>query len=359
MYSDVIREELESKYSYFDSEDKKQVNWELVQKEMTSQSKWFNRIPGLARLVLAHSEIERVRNLEAGLGRKFEISNAAGMNKLGAIPPLFLYYLGFDRVQVGTVTGKPWNGTQGVEGGRIVLLPEEFSALNCLGLPGDGPDAVALNLDNYRHHNVPIDINYMATPDSSFTLKDKIKDIKLTLRILKSFGERFILNFSCPNTEDTHILSELFELLEASREVISDSELYVKLGPIMSYEQGYKILDGSQDYHVSGFITTNTNPAHNRKTRSWRLPGGMSGKNLYDNSFDVQKMISRISQQYFDGQYKLIACGGISSVQDLRQRAETPNTIGAELYTRLMFPGGFEELRKIKRETLDLSRRLN
>ena len=41
------------------------------------------------------------------------ISNAAGLNKNGDIPPTILNALGFDRVIVGTVTGDPWDGNSG------------------------------------------------------------------------------------------------------------------------------------------------------------------------------------------------------------------------------------------------------
>jgi hypothetical protein len=40
-----------------------------------------------------------------------EISNAAGFNKNGDIPPSFMRYLGFDRIVIGTVTAEPNNCT--------------------------------------------------------------------------------------------------------------------------------------------------------------------------------------------------------------------------------------------------------
>ena len=48
----------------------------------------------------------RSNNLDPG----FELSNAAGLNKNGNIPPTVLQYMGFDRVVVGTVTYDQWDG---------------------------------------------------------------------------------------------------------------------------------------------------------------------------------------------------------------------------------------------------------
>ncbi len=355
--SDLVRSNLEQEFSYFDVNGIKQVNWEKVQHELTRRSKIFNN-PVLAYMLLTHSDVQKVRQKEKALGRRFELSNAAGMNKLGAIPPRFLYNLGFDRVQIGTVTGKPWGGTQNVEGGRIFLSEEEKNAYNCLGLPGDGPQAVSNFINSYDTDGIPIDINYMATPDSSFTLEDRISDIKHILNILRGDSKNFILNWSCPNTEESHRNKELFELLKASRDVIGHEDLKIKLGPLTTYDDAREIM-GGVEYEVSGFVLTNTDPSHGRKIRTWPISGGLSGEGLKEKSLKIHEMVSDINLKEFEGRYKLIGCGGVSSVEDLRERADIPNTIGCEIYTRLMFNGGFRALREMKTGSLDLDRRLS
>src|SRR3989344_1898319 len=81
---------------------------------------------------------------------RVEISNAAGFNKNGTIPPSFLKYLGFDRVVVGTVTHDAWAGNP--ERPRIWRFPETESLVNFLGLPGVGSSQVARNLESFGDH---------------------------------------------------------------------------------------------------------------------------------------------------------------------------------------------------------------
>ena len=87
-------------------------------------------------------------NLEWILGNNskrlsFELSNAAGFNKDGDIPPTTLRRLGFDRVVVGTVTADTWNGNPRP---TIKRYPQTNSLVNWQGLPGIGAKSVSDNL---------------------------------------------------------------------------------------------------------------------------------------------------------------------------------------------------------------------
>lgn len=90
----------------------------------------------------------------------FEISDAAGFNKNGDIPPSVLHYLGFDRAVIGTVTADYWKGNPRP---RCVRFPKTESMVNWQGLPGIGAEAVAEKLATYSH-TIPLTINFMATP---------------------------------------------------------------------------------------------------------------------------------------------------------------------------------------------------
>src|SRR3989344_2899611 len=126
-----------------------------------------------------------------------ELSNAAGFNKNGTIPPRFLYYLGFDRVVVGTVTHDAYGGNPRP---RIMRFPETESMVNWMGLPGVGSKQVARNLEYFEKHYVPITINLMSTPGKSG--KDVLNDLEGTLKDTRDLPnvDRFELNISCPNT---------------------------------------------------------------------------------------------------------------------------------------------------------------
>ena len=108
--------------------------------------------------------------------QNYELSNAAGFNKNGDIPPTFLRSLGFDRVVVGTVTGEPWEGKPRP---RIRRYSATGSMVNWMGLPGVGAQEVAETMNDYGDHHIPITINLMATPGKSGD--DAIKDLEKTV----------------------------------------------------------------------------------------------------------------------------------------------------------------------------------
>ena len=105
------------------------------------------------------------------IDNNFEISNAAGFNKNADIPPIFLKYLGLDRVVIGTVTGDYWKGN---ERPRMTRYPATESLVNWMGLPGIGAEKISEKLLDYGDHQIPITINLMATPNKKGdgTLKD-------------------------------------------------------------------------------------------------------------------------------------------------------------------------------------------
>ncbi len=132
----------------------------------------------------------------------FELSNAAGFNKNGEIPPTVLHYLGFDRVVVGTVTADPWPGNPRP---TITRYPATHSMINWMGLPGDGAEEIAARLDSYEKHGVPLTINLMPTPQKSGD--EALHDLARTINMTKlvHLVDRYELNVSCPNTHTPDI----------------------------------------------------------------------------------------------------------------------------------------------------------
>ncbi|MCA9459499.1 MAG: hypothetical protein KC550_03040, partial [Nanoarchaeota archaeon] len=125
----------------------------------------------------------------------FELSNAAGFNKNGDIPPQFLEYLGFNRIVVGTVTNDLWLGNPIP---RMIRYPETKSLVNWMGLPGIGAKRVAENLESFRKSTIPITINLMGTPGK---IGDELLlDLEGTITLTLPYATRFELNISCPNT---------------------------------------------------------------------------------------------------------------------------------------------------------------
>ena len=272
----------------------------------------------------------------------FEISNAAGFNKNGDIPPQFLKYLGFNRMVVGTVTGEEWAGNKIP---RIVRFPQTKSLVNWMGLPGVGAKRIDENLHSFGKIPLPITINLMSTPGKSGD--ELLSDLETSIRYTCPYSDRYELNISCPNTQlnrnckidaRDEYQKQLSSMLKVLDEGIYGRSKYLKVSPDLDLDDVKNILDVINDFDVDGITTTNTTTNH--------LPefipnspgkGGASGQAVKSASINIQKMfINEINKRGLN--LKLIACGGIDSVSEINYRLEN-GASGIQIYTPLIFEG--------------------
>ncbi|MBT4136217.1 hypothetical protein HOD75_01970 [archaeon] len=296
---------------------------------------------GLAKAVLDNSSNESTPNVP----NYFPISNAAGLNKNGRIPPTVLKYLGFDRNVVGTVTGDAWEGNPRP---RAKRFPKTKSIVNWMGLPGVGAKRVAKIMESYGDYEMPTTINLMTTPGK--TGDDVLWDLKDTLaytRIL-DYVDRFELNISCPNTHSgsgeldarRENLAQLRSMLGVVFDMISDDQdLYLKVSPDLTEEDVEGILDVTHDFRVAGYTTTNTTTNHDPYYIPESLEkGGGSGDVVEKPSLRVQKLFCEKLKENQHTNPTIIACGGISSIASLEYRMHY-GASEIQLYTPLIFEG--------------------
>ncbi len=267
------------------------------------------------------------------------ISNAAGFNKNGFIPPLFLRYLGFDRVVIGTVTGEPWKGNPRP---HTLRLTESELLINWMGLPGMGAGRVRRRLMKLKHNDIPITINIAPTPNKRGD--DALRDLEKTVDALKTFSfvDRFELNISCPNTEvdRNNYHKELQAFITALQSKMNDyQKLYIKISPDLLENEIDETVSVIRLMHVDGIVTTNTTTQHNYQQ------GGASGDLLYERSFATQKLFY---EKLKNTHVKIIACGGISSLARLQERINFGSR-EVQIFTSLIFQGPrlLRDLRKI------------
>ncbi len=290
---------------------------------------WFCRTlhkTGLENILLADSKSQ---------SNNVQISNAAGFNKNAEIPPSVLKAFGFDRVVIGTVTYDSWDGNPRP---RIVRFPKTNSMVNWMGLPGVGAKEVRANLKqnlNYRT-DVPVTLNLMATPGK--VGEEVLDDLYKTVFYFKDVYDvdRFELNISCPNTSHSREsyqrqLDSMLGVIEKSRR--SGQEIYEKVSPDLEESDVDKILEVSADHDVIGFTTTNTTTNHNQEFIP-EIPGkgGASGDAVYEASLRVQKLFADRTN------HRLIACGGISSPERMKERLEN-GASEIQIYTPFIFSG--------------------
>lgn len=301
---------------------------------------------GLDKFLFEHSDNNKNSNLK--------ISNAAGFNKNGDIPPLFLKYLGFDRVVIGTVTHEKWEGNPRP---RITRYPDTESIINQMGLPGEGSGVIAERLMKYGDKGVPLTINLMSTPKKEGD--ELIKDLEGTVLDIRNVPgiDRWELNISCPNTTNKYgkidARKEYFKqmpyMLTAVKELILPSqELNVKISPDLGFCEIIQTIAILENYSIPRVVIGNTTTNHNPEYISVSPgKGGASGKAVYESSLNVQKTFNEII--YGEKlNLKITACGGIDSIGRLIERInEGADEI--QIYTPLIFKGPklIRELRKV------------
>ena len=198
------------------------------------------------------------------------LSNAAGFNKNGEIPPQTLSSLGFDRVVIGTVTYNQWDGNPRP---RIKRYHETESLVNWMGLPGIGAKEVAYNISKYRSHDIPLTINLISTPGKLGN--DLLEDLKLTIQETRDVEniDRYELNISCPNTHEDNgnidARNEYKKHLSSMLGVMTDElkpyqNIYLKVSPDLNENDVEDIVSISSKYGVSGFTVANTTTNHNK-----------------------------------------------------------------------------------------------
>lgn len=326
-------------FDYFYDIVKPAIFWATRKDPETAHHLFASSLRGLERLRLGKIILDNPANELSGVA----ISNAAGFNKNAEIPPQILKYLGFDRVVVGTVTCDAWLGNPRP---RTRRYAETGSLVNWMGLPGIGAEGVAANLEGYKY-DIPLTINLMATPGKK---GDKVlRDLESSVLALRNthLVKRWEVNISCPNTlnhsggldarrEYQKGLGGMLAVVTGTRN--KNQYVYIKVSADLTEKEIDAIIETCNQHDVVGFTTTNTTTSHDVKF----IPetpgkGGASGNAVYDASLRVQKQFARrIRESGKD--YRIIACGGINSVERAIERVEE-GASEIQIYTPLIFKG--------------------
>ena len=261
-----------------------------------------------------------------------QISNAAGFNKNGEIPLNFLYYLGFDRVVIGTVCAQKYSGNPEP---NIKRFKKVESIINWMGLPGKGVQYISDQIKSYNS-KIPITINLAPTPNSEKILDDLAMTIWYTKDI--SNVDRYELNISCPNTNGikdykSSLKDQIQVVQEKKREF---QEFYIKISPDLEDHEINAILEAISEYKIKGITCTNSTRFHDpRYIKNSPEKGGASGNALYEKSLNTQKIFY---EKIKKSELKIIACGGINSKERLLERINS-GASEIQIFAPLIFKG--------------------
>lgn len=298
--------------------------------------------------------------LESKIGKtkiKNPIGLAAGFDKNGEMLNL-MQGLGFGYIELGSITAFP---CQGNPKPRVIRLIKDQSIINRMGLPNEGAEAFAKSIRS-QHFITPIGINISKTPDFVFeSLENQkktngIDDYLFTLKTLKHIGSYFVLNLSCPNTndkktfEDPELFSKLASEVEKARKNLRITKpILIKLSPDISKITLTKIIEIACKHNLDGFIVSNTTKARphlKSKIKTYKSQvekGGLSGKALLELANKQLAITSEIAPK----DKIIIGVGGIMGFEDLLTKLYHGASL-FQIYTGLIYKGPFfvKELNK-------------
>lgn len=300
-----------------------------------------------ARPLLAPLRPRRAAVRRMGIDFPGVLGLAAGFDK-NALGVDALAGLGFGFVEVGTVTGEPQPGNPRP---RLARLPADRAIVNRMGFNNDGAETVARRLAARRRvgrAGVPLGVNVGKTRVVPGDLESAVvADHEKSVTLLAPHADYLVVNVSSPNTpglRDLQAVERLEPLLGAVRRRADDVvdrhlPLLVKIAPDLADEDLLAVADLALALGLDGVVATNTTisraglrstPAQVEAAGS----GGLSGAPLRRRATEVVRLL----RERLGAQPTIIGVGGISTVEDARERLEA----GADLlqaYTAFVYEG--------------------
>lgn len=275
---------------------------------------------------------------------------AAGFDKNGIGGSLWAC-CGFGFAELGTVTLHPQPGNPRP---RLFRLVMDEAALNRMGFNNQGAAAMAARFEARVQgrggviaspSTYPLGINLgksKVTP-----LEEAGTDYLGSFKLLKDWGDYFVVNVSSPNTpglrslQDADQLSTILSSLQEHNG--ARKPILVKIAPDLEWEAIASILDLAKKYQLAGVIATNTT-IRREGLKTKILPqtgqpiaeeaGGISGAPLRQRSTEVIRFIWRETQ----GELPIIGVGGIFNAEDAWEKIAAGASL-IQTYTGWIYEG--------------------
>lgn len=258
---------------------------------------------------------------------------AAGMDKNAVALPAW-EALGFGFVEIGTITAEAQPGNPLP---RLFRYPSEQALINRMGFNNDGAAAVAHRLtclrDSGRWPRIPVGVNLGKSKITP--LEEAPKDYLHSFRLLKSFGDYFVINVSSPNTPGLRELQEvdrLREIIRVLRQEGPDKPLLVKIAPDLDDDHALEIADLAQQEGLSGLIATNTTLDHSAVPKEQDQQGGLSGAPLRSRA---TTLLGRLKTRT---SLPLIGSGGVMDASAAKEKFDAGADL-VQIYTGFIYRG--------------------
>ena len=305
------------------------------------------RVPGLRALVAAvlAPRYAALRTEALGLRMPGPFGLAAGFDK-NAVAVDGMAMLGFDHVEVGTVTAQ---GQPGNPGQRLFRLPPDRALINRMGFNNDGSAAVAVRLAARKEvFRTTVGVNIGKT--KAVPEREAVADYVTSAERLAAYADYLVVNVSSPNTpglRDLQAAAALRPLLTAVREAADRAvtgrrvPLLVKIAPDLADEDVDAVADLAVELGLDGIIATNTTIAREGLGLESgpglvRETGGLSGAPLKERSLEVlRRLYTRVGDRI-----TLVGVGGVEDAEDAWQRILAGATL-VQGYSAFVYRGPF------------------
>jgi dihydroorotate dehydrogenase len=234
--------------------------------------------------------------------------------------------LGFGFVTGGTVTltSRPGNPKP-----RMIRITKDKAIINALGFPGKGVEYSVQNLKRNKSVKNRIILSV------SGTIEDEIVEC---IKLSKDFISAFEINISSPNTSGLKVFqkpSRLRGLIDLIKKH-TEKPIIIKFPPwnnsFDNKKEIIKLIETSLNSNVEGMVISNTHPKESKKIKIGK--GGYSGEPIFPHTLKMIREVQAIN----NGSADIIACGGISSSEDLWKVLASGAKAG-QIYTSLVYQG--------------------
>ncbi|MFJ8821900.1 quinone-dependent dihydroorotate dehydrogenase [Streptomyces sp. NPDC102467] len=286
---------------------------------------------------------KELRTEALGLRMHGPFGLAAGFDK-NAIAVDGMAMLGFDHVEIGTVTGEAQPGNPKK---RLFRLVKDRALINRMGFNNEGSLAVAARLASRNpvfKTTVGVNIGKTKVVPEAEAAADYVKSTER----LAAFADYLVVNVSSPNTpglrnlQATEALRPLLTAVrEAADRVVRSRRvpLLVKIAPDLADEDIDAVADLAVELGLDGIIATNTTISRSGLATTGEIvneTGGLSGAPLKERSLEVlRRLYARVGDRV-----TLVGVGGIENAEDAWQRILAGATL-VQGYSAFIYEGPF------------------
>jgi len=302
---------------------------------------------------------------------KNPVGLSAGFDK-DITAPLAYPMLGFGFAELGSITNSAQPGNPKP---RLWRIPEDNGLIVYYGLSNCGSLEASRRIKKkLAKRDIPYGVSIAVT--TGLKENEMADDYVRSFLDLYELADYITLNVSCPNVAKCDVFAQVSfieELLQKIMNIVSaqgaclsgrqgsvssgkkiKKDIFIKIGPDMSYEDLDKVIDLCLKYEITGIVATNL-----IKDRSWvkkfnsseeklNHPGGISGKHLQERS---NKIISHIRERA-GSKLKIIGVGGIFTAEDVYDKMKA-GADAVQMITGFIYGGPFT-IRKINKELVKI-----